>query len=606
METSSPHAVLATAAMQLHPQFESDYSNPARFYKAVSLRHQKNPTFLPRLLRPRHSEKRVSPKLLKVDISNIYLNERGAFTLWLVSISTVVSVNQPSETVIAVLSRQDIPFKNGQYADKTVLLDTSCFDLNDVREWEMVLVITFNPNMHEDNLVSNGDAIAMKDIVRKLADEENVDMNQIHICCMDLPAISKSLKIKKKSISRKQSSLPRNWMSPVCSKRQRIILTTNSVMNTASRSISANIQIQWTSEPLNGNKVKDIDSCRNNDDNAEGGSSVRVKSSGIFPARDDSDCDKMKLIYYYMYTDQETQTVSGKREVKNSICCLWCNSNFGTVCNSMTILPSKSTKRAKSNASLKPLAKSVLASIKSLLVHLRNCHFHFEYHAMKDEADNIFIFMRRDRSHDIDQKALFQEKMKPYFWSKGFREDLGTPSSIFQDLPLMKVPGSTLSLQNGELEDGEKVEEKRDVMTRQYYHPRTGLPLVNEELGHESDEECVEWQNLALSNSAIDDFEDIGYEEKSFMKLWNSYITALPPYGDSYIPFSCEIFAKRFSVQLVDQHLRYHFLFHLITLWEFGLLRAEDIQYLISIVDKRVTEKRMEGESGVVGTTASV
>ena len=100
--------------MQLHPQFESDYSNPARFYRAVSLRHQKNPVFLPRLLRPRHSEKRVSPKLLKVDLSNIDLNDRGAFTLWLVSISTVVSANQPSETVISVLSRQDIPFKNGQ------------------------------------------------------------------------------------------------------------------------------------------------------------------------------------------------------------------------------------------------------------------------------------------------------------------------------------------------------------------------------------------------------------------------------------------------------------------------------------------------------------
>ena len=585
--------------MQLHPQFESDYSNPARFYRAVSLRHQKNPVFLPRLLRPRHSEKRVSPKLLKVDISSIDLNDRGVFTLWLVSISTVVSANQPSETVISVLSRQDIPFKNGQYADKTVLLDTSCFGLNDIREWEMVLVITFNPNLHEDNLVSNGDAIAMKDIVKKLVDGENSDMNQIHICCMDLPAISVSSKTKKIFFPRKQSSLPRNWMSPVCSKRQGIILTTNSEMSTTSRSISANVQIRWTSEPLNGNKVKDINSSRNNEDYVEVGSSVRVMSSGKCSHTDDSERVKKNLIYCYMFTDQETQTVSVRREVKDSICCLWCKSNFGSVCNSMTALPSKSKKRFKSNASHEPLAKSVLRSIKSLLIHLRNCHFHFEYHALKDEAGNIFIFMRRDRSHDIDQKALFREKMKPYFWSKGFRDDQDVFAYSFQDVPLMKVPGSNSSIINGEVEDGEKEEDSRDVMTRQYYHPRTGLPLVNEELGHESDEECVEWQNLALSNSAIDDFEDIGYEEKSFMKLWNSYITALPPYGDSYIPFSCEIFAKRFSVQLVDQHLRFHFLFHLITLWEFGLLRAEDIQYLISIVDKRVAEKQKEGESSV-------
>ena len=596
--------------MLLHPQFESDFSNPARFYKAVSLRHKRNPIFLPRLLRPRLALRRQLPKLISVDLSGIDSSQRGALTAWLISISTVASNGLLPETAISVLSQREIPFVNGQYADSILYLDTSRYDHGDIcnLEMDLVLVITFNPNIPENSSLLNGDTIAMKDIVRKLLNKQTVDMNQIHICCMDISAVSVSLKMKKEGILKKQMSFSRNWMSPVCTERQRIVLSTTSKKVATYCSISAYIQIKWTSEKFIANRSKDVDDGHNNNSDIKNSSDLnrdlknnlrKSPSPNASLVGRNSVGAGRSLIYYYMYTDKETQTISGKREVKDSICCLWCNSHFGFFCHSAKVIPPILRKRNKIKVSSEPLSKSTFKSMKYLLIHLRNCHFHFEYHAIKDEDENLFIFMRRDRAQDIDQQTLFREKMKPYFWSKRYGEDRDGFPSFCQDLPLLKIPVSSSLSNETESDDDPKIEVKESIgtMTRQYYHPRTGLPLVNEELGHESDEECVEWQNLALNNSAIDDFEDVGYEEKTFMKLWNSYIVALPPYGDTYIPFSCEIFAKRFAVQLVDQHLRYHFLFHLITFWEFGLLRAEDIQYLIAIVDKRVKEKQEEDKA---------
>jgi hypothetical protein len=213
---------------------------------------------------------------------------------------------------------------------------------------------------------------------------------------------------------------------------------------------------------------------------------------------------------------------------------------------------------------------------------------------MRDQEGNLFIFMMRDRSQDLSVDSLIDEKKNPFFWFH-IRHGKGRKSLLNQDLAIIKIPSASLqprSKLKGKAETVSK--ETQLVATRQYYHPRTGLPIVNEELGHESEDECDNRWDLMMANQALDEFEDIGYEEKVFMKLWNTHIASFPPYGDGYLPIVCERFVRKFASQIVDEHLRYHCLFHFLVMHDFGLLRSDEVQYYMTIVDRQVKAKKDE------------
>lgn len=69
------------------------------------------------------------------------------------------------------------------------------------------------------------------------------------------------------------------------------------------------------------------------------------------------------------------------------------------------------------------------------------------------------------------------------------------------------------------------------------------------------------------------------------MKMWNTHINAFPAYADAYAGAVCERFVDRFAGDIVKKGLRYNLLLHLLTMWEFGVLRSEEVSHLISIVD---------------------
>jgi hypothetical protein len=91
-----------------------------------------------------------------------------------------------------------------------------------------------------------------------------------------------------------------------------------------------------------------------------------------------------------------------------------------------------------------------------------------------------------------------------------------------------------------------------------------------------------------MASQSLDEFTDVGYEEKVFMKMWNTYVASFPPYGDNYVPLVCEKFVTDNAVQIVNEHLRYHCLFHFIVIYDFGLLRSDEVQHYISIIDNQV------------------
>jgi VEFS-Box of polycomb protein len=304
-------------------------------------------------------------------------------------------------------------------------------------------------------------------------------------------------------------------------------------------------------------------------------------------------------VYHYMYKDPETQLFHAKKEVIDSVECIWCGSFFGQYCKRsgkrIRDFPKKMEKKSEFNCN--STNNSTRKSIDHLMFHLRNCHFHFEYHPMRDQEGNLFIFMMRDRSQDLSVDSLIEEKAKPYYWFH-IRHGKDRKSLLHQDLAIIKIPPASLQPRNklkGKTETVSK--ETQLVATRQYYHPRTGLPIVDEELGYESEDECDNRWDLMMANQALDEFEDIGYEEKVFMKLWNTHIASFPPYGDGYLPIVCERFVRKFASRIVDEHLRYHCLFHFLVMHDFGLLRSDEVQYYMTIVDRQVRVKKEEDES---------
>lgn len=56
-------------------------------------------------------------------------------------------------------------------------------------------------------------------------------------------------------------------------------------------------------------------------------------------------------------------------------------------------------------------------------------------------------------------------------------------------------------------------------------------------------------------------------------------------YANAQIPITCDHFARTRAKDLIIHGLRYHFLLHLLNLWDYGLLNAQHVQHCIAIVD---------------------
>ena len=88
------------------------------------------------------------------------------------------------------------------------------------------------------------------------------------------------------------------------------------------------------------------------------------------------------------------------------------------------------------------------------------------------------------------------------------------------------------------------------------------------------------------SHAVIDEYEDIGYEEREFMKLWNTHIATFPPYGDTLWPATCERFVTRFAPTILANKLRYMALLHFLTMWDHGLLRGDEVAQYMGMIDR--------------------
>jgi len=127
------------------------------------------------------------------------------------------------------------------------------------------------------------------------------------------------------------------------------------------------------------------------------------------------------------------------------------------------------------------------------------------------------------------------------------------------------------------------------VPLRQYYRARTGLPMAPGEWNEDSDDEIDESWLHGMSESLMDEFEDVAAKEKVFMKMWNRYIKCTHVIGDRDMPRKCHEFVAQHKKQLHEGGLRLNLLLHLFNLWDSGVISSNRILSCMSLFDDEVS-----------------
>jgi hypothetical protein len=153
-------------------------------------------------------------------------------------------------------------------------------------------------------------------------------------------------------------------------------------------------------------------------------------------------------------------------------------------------------------------------------------------------------------------------------------------------------------LQMGAIKRGESTSGKELPITRpirQYFHARTNQPFASaRELQDDSDcEDTNDWLHT-LSESLINDFDDVSDKEKTFMNLWNRFIKCHHVIADRNIPRRVETFILMNRDKLIGADLRMNLLLHLSNLWDYGLISKNRISSCMAMYDR---EKSLAGFS---------
>lgn len=140
------------------------------------------------------------------------------------------------------------------------------------------------------------------------------------------------------------------------------------------------------------------------------------------------------------------------------------------------------------------------------------------------------------------------------------------------------------SVKRGESASGKEKPITRPI--RQYFCPRTNQPLASAtEIQDQSGCEDVENWLHEMSESLINQFDDVSDKEKKFMNLWNRFIKCHHVIADRDLPRKVETFILMNRDKLKGADLRMNLLLHLSNLWDFGLISSNRISAFMAIYD---------------------
>lgn len=441
----------------------------------------------------------------------------------------------------------------------------------------------------------------------------------------------------------------KSWLWPVSSSRQIIALTTrpkppitSSIVQSKillhRNDLFAEIEVNWTSTDNLASQVIRDDKCTELDRKS---SSFAINRLHIDTSHSNDLLSQLPtvippppllgLYFHYLYHDLACDQLKPIIEYKSRVECPWCdfhaadgeissNINHASSTVSSVVLDRTVDLGGVTGVVIND-ANPIIASpevndklkqsLAVLMHHLATFHQHFTYSVpILDPQSSLHVVVKRDRSDDLDSQSILKESLMPFVYSARNQRRLLFQLGKIPSLVTSSVISTSLSHnvsssgnfvprpsnRSRSLKERDKssnsvsseVKLTAARAVRQYYHSRLGLPLaVDEDMSYDSDiDDIDETLDLVSRNKALDEFEDVSFEEKEFMKLWNTHMNTANPYSDSYVTLECRRFAVLFADEIINKNLRHNFLLHLMNMWDFGLLRHDEVLSYIKIVDK--------------------
>ncbi len=263
----------------------------------------------------------------------------------------------------------------------------------------------------------------------------------------------------------------------------------------------------------------------------------------------------VKLRQKAKYLEFATQSIT------NHITCIWCHMKF-----MKNLYYDKSIKR--------------IANFSTLLLwqyhqHILCCHYHFNSKIFLSDNGHLHYYFSRSDYYTTDKIIL-----------KG--------NKFFETLKSSKLDHSNIITMYWTKDNPISL----NKIPTEYYHSSTGLSLSLQDLNYDSDEEEVDLSmTIYHCNNIINEFTDITKHEKELMKLWNTHIISFPPFGDRLFPIVCQRFIIKYCNIIIEKGLRYNLLLHLLNMWDFGLLLAEEIYQYMQYIDRIVLLRNRKGNA---------
>lgn len=624
----------------MDPQFVYDYEGPVSFYQLVSRRSKKNPLLLRRLTtrapRTRHDHE-IDRDSLRTELQ-IHIQEKnfsrkdGRLIVGMLCLKTA---SNACEIVGSDDCLQSIDVNKGDDIDWRITMPVSRIYTQD-KSISLSLIVIFKPNIQAKGSGSDGkgsqsiepmNKAAMSAYVASMVSyySEPTSKSILHcksssyansvtcsyVCLLEF--LPNRISKRRKTDTHRQRQYSDSFMTLL--ERHRYIALSGVATQATLTGKVKSFPYYAAKEHRKGdlfleiavkriNTVRDLTGKKRRHHSSIIESSIHSKDSQISDqnghAKEETQTNEIDLFYHYLFYDISTDQVKSLVEQRNILSCPWCPFKVAMSHDKKVFNVSDPATESTSSSSIKSHSLSALGQQYSALLinHLNASHYHFSYIPLVDSArGSLHIVSRRDHSFDQTSDELMKEHIQPFYFKSDNRTRLNQLQAI--EIPNIHKNRST----DADPKDGDIIEEEKEskvlrlrrlpaeIITgvRQYYHARLGLPVMENSisLSYDSDHEIDQTATVLARNKALDEFEDVSVEEKEFMKLWNTHMqTRSISYADSYVCMDCEDFVLNFGKAVLEKNLRHNFALHLINMWDFGLLKGDDIQRLLGMIDR--------------------
>lgn len=247
--------------------------------------------------------------------------------------------------------------------------------------------------------------------------------------------------------------------------------------------------------------------------------------------------------------------------------------------------------RSAEGQNISPWTRRTQQSVVTLMYHLESFHQNFDYKAVYSLKGDLHIHVTRNRHRDWSESKYVSERRANFHMPKNERAKLLGVTSLSCQFPCSPRMSRTelAAFAFHVSKRKRKVVHPKEIYksSRIVYNARIGNRLTAEEELLCEDNFDVSSADLQIRyDDQLEELEDLSWEEKSLMKIWNQFACSNKAYGDSRVPLMCQQFLEKHAAEILAQNLRHNTLIHFLNMMDFGLLVPDELKNLMAYLDQ--------------------